>query len=374
MKVSIVLGTRPEAIKLIPVINALRQIDGLSVPIWSSGQHRDLVNRTMKIYGLHPDLDLDLGDSRDGQTLTDTVTRVMQRLQSIIEREKPNWVIVQGDTSTATAGALTCCYHGIKVAHLEAGLRSNNRLSPFPEEINRRLISQLADFHFAQDSAAKSNLLNEGIDPKNVLVVGNTGLDLLVQTLRTGPGHSGMNYKNLGREDSRLILVTVHRRETIGEPLISICDALRRLTGLTEHKVEVVFPVHPNPKIQEMVYSLLGNAENIHLLDPQDYPAFLVLLERASVILSDSGGIQEEAAFLEKPLLVLREHTERSLAKQSHGAKLVGSDSDLIVKEVAAFLRRPRDQETHIARKLSAYHMAAPLVARQFAMLADSIK
>ena len=361
IKVLTVLGTRPEAIKLAPVIKELERVadsESASVASVSTGgagvrcricavaQHRELLDPFLRLFEIEPDWDLDL--MQPDQTPSQVAAGVLERLPPILEQERPDWVLVQGDTTTAFAAALAAFYSGVRVAHVEAGLRSYAR-EPFPEELNRRLISHLAELHFAPTLQAKENLLREGIPPERVHVTGNTVIDALYLVLRSpsSPGlEMEMEMEELGLEPqpgAKLILVTLHRRESFGERLEEICLALRQLIERNSD-IELVWPVHLNPHVQEPVRRLLGGVERVHLIEPLNYPAFIKLMERAYLVLTDSGGIQEEAPALDKPVLVLRNRTERPEVLKTGAAKLVGTSPPAIIRETERLLR---DQEEY---------------------------
>lgn len=350
LKVLTILGTRPEAIKLAPVIKKLERHPQVHSKVCVTAQHRELLDPFLRLFEIEPDWDLNL--MQPDQTPSQVAARVLERLPLILEREQPDWVLLQGDTTTACAAALAAFYNGVKVAHVEAGLRSHAKEEPFPEELNRRVISQLAELHFAPTAQAKENLLREGIPPERVHVTGNTVIDALYLILKS-PSSSGSSLSPEGlellpRSGAKLILVTLHRRESFGEGLEGICLALRQLI---EHNsdIELVWPVHPNPHVQRPVHRLLGGLKRVHLIEPLGYPAFIRLMERAYLILTDSGGIQEEAPALGKPVLVLRNKTERPEVLKTGAAKLVGTSPPAIIRETERLLR---DQEEY--RKMAA--------------------
>ena len=326
----IVLGTRPEAIKLAPVILEARRAADRFVPlVVTTGQHRQMLDQVLELFDIRTDVDLSIM-SHD-QDLRHITTQALDGLYDAIRQHRPDCVVVQGDTTTAFAGALAAFYHRLPVAHVEAGLRSYDAYQPFPEEINRRLISHLADYHFAPTDSARSNLLAEGIDKDRIWVTGNTGIDALLGVLeraRTGPRP---------RRNGRTLLVTAHRRENHGDPMRRICGALLRLLGRFPD-LRVVFPVHLSPRVRETVLPLLSGHPRVELREPLDYREFVLAMDDADVILTDSGGVQEEAPSLRKPVLVLREKTERSEAIEAGTASLVGTDEEMIVSETALLL------------------------------------
>lgn len=330
-----IFGTRPEAIKLAPVIKELAEDKRrFSVKICVTAQHRDMLDMVLETFHLHPDFDL--GIMREGQTLFDINVRVLRGLEKLLQRERPDLVFVQGDTTTAFAAALASFYCQIPVAHIEAGLRTLDKYAPFPEEMNRRLISHLADYHFAPTQKAKENLLREGIAQSEIVVTGNTVIDALYLVLKLHPKLELAILKRVNPKN-RIILVTCHRRESFGKPFLRICSALVRLVERNKD-VEIIYPVHPNPNIRIPAHKILGKRERIHLIPPLEYLPFAHLLRSSYLILTDSGGIQEEAPALGKPVLVLREKTERPEAIFAGTARLVGTDEKRIVEETERLL------------------------------------
>ncbi|MGJ8587635.1 MAG: non-hydrolyzing UDP-N-acetylglucosamine 2-epimerase [Yoonia sp.] len=343
MKVFVAFGTRPEAIKCFPVIDALKAEPGVSVVACTSAQHRHILDQVLESVGLQPDIDLNL--MRDKPSLTDITVDVMNRMGEVLAAERPDRVIVQGDTTTAMATALAAFYQGIKVGHVEAGLRTNNILSPWPEEANRKIISTLADMHFAPTDLARDNLLRENVDPATVHVTGNTVIDALHAVRRRLKEKS---YRVKTQEprlleyldgEKRLILMTAHRRENWGEGIAAICDAALSLVARDD--TFIVFPVHPNPRVSDMVRDVLGNNPDIFLLEPLAYADFVLMLDRAAVVLTDSGGVQEEAPALGKPVLIMRDTTERPEGVSAGCAKLVGLDTTEIVAQTNKLLDDP---------------------------------
>lgn len=331
-------GTRPEAIKLAPVIHRLRASRGrYQTRICVTAQHREMLDQVLALFRIRTHHDLDI--MQRGQSLEDVTSRVLLGMKAVLEEEEPDMMLVQGDTTTVMASALSAFYAGIPVGHVEAGLRTWNRRSPFPEEINRVLASHLADLHFAPTQQSRKNLLREGIAPGSIFVTGNTVIDALFH-VRAGVTRArakfvrmfpGINFA------ARMILVTGHRRENFGEGFLNICRAIR--TVAERHpEVEVVYPVHLNPNVQKPVRSLLGRIPNIHLLDPQPYLPFVFLMNASTVILTDSGGVQEEAPSLGKPVLVMRDHTERPEAVKAGTVRLVGTSVRRIVNDVERLL------------------------------------
>ncbi|MEO0082905.1 MAG: UDP-N-acetylglucosamine 2-epimerase (non-hydrolyzing) [candidate division WOR-3 bacterium] len=328
MKVLFAFGTRPEAIKLAPVIKEFeKDKKHFQVEICITAQHRHMLDQVLKTFNIRPHYDLDI--MHEGQTLFDINIRVLRGLEKLLQKTKPDLIFVQGDTTTAFVSALAGFYCKIRIGHVEAGLRTYDKFAPFPEEMNRRLISPLADFHFAPTLKAKENLLREGINPKNVVVTGNTVIDALQLALKMNP-KIDLPILHKIKPENKIILVTAHRRENFGRPFVNICQALKSI--VTRNKdVEIIYPVHPNPNIKIPVHRILGNIDRIHLIAPVDYLPFAYLMKKAYLILTDSGGIQEEAPALGKPVLVLREKTERPEAVEAGTAKLVGTNINRIV-------------------------------------------
>jgi UDP-N-acetylglucosamine 2-epimerase (non-hydrolysing) len=340
MKVLVVLGTRPEAIKMAPLILKMRVVQGLNVRVCVTAQHRQMLDQVLNLFGIVPDWDLDL--MRPGQDLTDIMARALAGLRGIFAESRPDAVLVHGDTSTTLAASLAAYYQQIPVGHVEAGLRTNNLYSPWPEEANRKLTSVLTRWHFAPTPKARHNLLQEGVDPAAVFVTGNTVIDALLlvceklasdASLRRG---TERHFEYL-RPSSKVLLVTGHRRESFGAGFERICRALAWLAR-DFPQLEIVYPVHLNPNVQEPVKRLLGGIANVHLIDPLDYLPFVYLMQQSDVILTDSGGIQEEAPSLGKPVLVMRETTERPEAIMAGTVRLVGTDEQKIYGEVSALL------------------------------------
>ena len=340
MKFAVVLGTRPEAIKLAPVARELANRRGFTPIVISTGQHREMLEQALQLFDLRPDIDLDL--MRPGQSLQDLTCRALQRLQATFQESRPDWVIVQGDTSTALAAALAAFYEKIPVAHVEAGLRSGHRYAPFPEEMNRRMVDQLSDVLFAPTERSQALLLREGFAPNAVHVTGNTVVDALMvarkRVHRIPPVIDELRESVLAGK--KMLLVTAHRRESFGGAFAAMCQALRRIVDEAPDTC-IVYPVHLNPNVDGPVRALLGNHERIQLLKPVNYLEFVALMERSFLVLTDSGGVQEEAPTFGKPLLVLRNVTERPEGIEAGVARLVGTDEKQIVTEVLALLRDP---------------------------------
>ncbi len=333
-----IFGTRPEAIKMAPVIKELEKQPGdFETLVCVTGQHREMLDQVLEFFEITPNYDLNL--MQPGQTLFDITSNGLKGLQGIFSECKPDIVLVQGDTTTAFAGALASFYNNTKIVHIEAGLRSGDKFSPYPEEMNRTLIGHLSDYHLAPTEKARQNLLREGIT-KNIHVVGNTVIDALFLGLSIIEQQSDESYQKFFsflNSSKKIILVTGHRRENFGKPFEDVCHAIREIAE-SFPEVQVVYPVHLNPNVQQPVNTLLGNLANIHLIEPLDYPHLLWLLNRSYLVLTDSGGIQEEAPSLGKPVLVMREVTERTEGIEAGTAMLVGTDRKKIIQEVTALL------------------------------------
>jgi UDP-N-acetylglucosamine 2-epimerase (non-hydrolysing) len=339
IKVLSIFGTRPEAIKMAPVIRELEKYtDKIISRVFVTAQHRQMLDQVLEIFNIVPDGDLDV--MKKNQTPIQVAARVMNNLEKILQKENPDWVLVQGDTTTVAAAALTAFYSKIKVGHVEAGLRTFDKMQPFPEEINRRVAGVIADKHFAPTNTAKQNLLNEGISDNNILVSGNTVIDAL-NWVASQP----FNIDNVIKipKDKKLLLVTAHRRENFGKPLENICLALKDIANEFKDQVRIVYPVHMNPNVYKTVYSQLKDIPNIHLIKPLDYKSLVHLMKLSTIVLTDSGGIQEEAPGLGKPVLVLREVTERPEAVIAGTVKLVGTNRKRIVEETCLLFENHKE-------------------------------
>jgi UDP-N-acetylglucosamine 2-epimerase (non-hydrolysing) len=335
-RVMFCFGTRPEAIKLAPVIQELaRHPKEFEPVVLVTAQHRHMLDQVLRVFELRPDYDLNV--MRPGQSLADVTTGVLRGVERVLRRVRPQVVIVQGDTTSAFSAALAAFYQQVPVGHVEAGLRTNDKYSPYPEEMNRRLVSSLADLHFAPTRGAKENLLREGVPRSRVRVPGNTVVDALKATLKS---KSKWHLPVLDAivPQRRVILVTAHRRESFGRGVGGICRALRMIVERNPD-VEVIYPVHLNPNVRKPVRVLLGSTPRVHLIEPLEYVPFVRLMERSYLILTDSGGIQEEAPAMGKPVLVMRDVTERPEAVEAGTAKLVGTDPDVIVLATERLLR-----------------------------------
>jgi len=329
-KVMAVFGTRPEAIKMAPLLKELQKNKNYKLIITVTAQHREMLDQVMNLFQLKADYDLDIMEDR--QSLSGLSARIITKLDKIIKKENPDLLLVHGDTSSTFFGALTSFYHQIEIAHIEAGLRTHNKYSPFPEEMNRQLTGVLADLNFAPTKKAKENLLLENIPNDKIFVTGNTVIDALLSVVDQDYEFENKLLKNLDFETKKVILLTTHRRENLGEPMENIFKAVQQLTEKVDN-LEVVFPVHLNPVIRELSKKMLTNNKQIHLIEPLDYLPFANLMARADVVLTDSGGIQEEAPSLGKPVLVLRDTTERPEAIEAGTVLKVGTDTETIYEK-----------------------------------------
>lgn len=334
-KVMVVFGTRPEAIKMAPVVKALKN-SKVECLVAVTAQHREMLDQVLKLFQIEPDYDLNL--MQTGQTLTDISTRALNGLADVFREAKPNLVLVHGDTTTTFIAALAAFYEHIPVGHVEAGLRTGNKYSPFPEEMNRKLAGALADLHFAPTETAKKNLLREGVAEEKIFVTGNTVIDALLDTVRSEYTFSDPELHRILQEDARrMILVTTHRRENLGEPMRQIYRGLAEVLDKFPDTT-IVFPVHKNPNVRQVVNEILGQNPRVHLIEPMDYEPFVNLMAKASIILTDSGGIQEEAPSLGIPVLVVRDTTERPEAVEAGTVSLVGTSYERIVAELSHLL------------------------------------
>ena len=362
LRVLSIFGTRPEAIKLAPVIAELRKRPRVLSKVCVTGQHRDMLDQVLHPFALAPDYDLNLMERN--QTLPGLMASVLEQLEGIFQLEHPDWVLVQGDTTTAAAAALGAFYAGCKVAHVEAGLRTQDKWRPFPEEINRRVAGVVADLHFAPTERARENLLREGVTDDRVVVTGNTIVDALqwIQSQPWNPGSLGeAGWDLVSPPNQKLILVTAHRRENFGEPILRICEALKRLAERYGEAIRLIYPVHRNPNIWEPVHCLLNGIPNISIIPPLEYVSLVHLMKRSHFVMTDSGGIQEEAPALGVPVLVLREVTERPEGVESGNVRLVGTQPRRILSEAVRLLENPAEH-LRMARPAKLYgdgHAAA---------------
>ena len=351
IKVMSIFGTRPEAIKMAPVVRALmRHTDAIETRTLVTAQHREMLDQVLHLFRITPDYDLNIMAA--GQTLFDITSRAMLGINEVFQKERPDLVLVHGDTTTTFAGALAAYYHQIPVGHVEAGLRTHDIYSPFPEEMNRRLTGGIATLHFAPTATAHANLRAEGIPEGRIFITGNTVIDALHHTVRPDyvlPAELG----SVDFAEHRVLLVTTHRRENLGEPMRHVYRAIRDIIEELDD-VEVIFPVHRNPKVREIVQEELGSLERVHLIDPLDYEPFANLMARVDIVLTDSGGIQEEAPALGKPVLVLRDTTERPEAVTAGTVRLIGTDERRVYEETMRLLTEPTAY-THMAEAVNPY-------------------
>lgn len=350
-KILIVFGTRPEAIKMAPLVKACQKEHTFITKVAVTAQHREMLDQVLDFFELSPDFDLDL--MKPDQNLYTLTADIIIGLKPILEDFKPDYVFVHGDTTTTMAASLAAFYSGAIVCHVEAGLRTNDKHSPFPEEINRQIAGRISDIHFAPTSTSKENLLKENTEESSILVTGNTVIDALLDSAkRVEDIHNeeiDILKKNLDFS-KKLILVTGHRRENHGEGFINICGALKEIAEANSN-VQIIYPVHLNPNVKGPVYEILGNISNIKLIDPLAYPAFVWLMNQSTLIITDSGGVQEEAPSLGKPVLVMRDTTERPEAVSAGTVILVGTNKDLIIKECTSLLT-----DSTRYKKMSALH------------------
>ncbi|QOT22786.1 UDP-N-acetylglucosamine 2-epimerase (non-hydrolyzing) [Paenarthrobacter sp. YJN-D] len=330
-----IFGTRPEAIKMAPIVRALMESELFECVVTVTGQHREMLDQVNELFGITPDHDLNI--LQPGQSLTDIMTRTMRGLDSLFAAGKPDAVIVQGDTTTSTAGAIAAFYHGIPVVHVEAGLRSGNLLSPFPEEANRKITSQIASLHLAPTTTSRANLLAEGVAAADIVVTGNSVIDALLTTVDKQVPFSDPALESLAVSGRRILLVTTHRRENQGDAMRGVGRALARIAD-AEPELTIVLPAHKNPVVREAVLPALEGKPNVLVTEPLAYGEFTRMLSLAHVVLTDSGGVQEEAPSLGKPVLVMRDNTERPEAVEAGTVALIGTDEERIVAEVSRLL------------------------------------
>lgn len=338
-KVMLVFGTRPEAIKMCPLVNELKTRKGIETIVCVTGQHRQMLDQVLEVFQVEPDYDLSI--MKDRQTLFDVTTNILNRIKAVLEEVQPDVVLVHGDTSTTFVTALACFYLQIPVGHVEAGLRTYNIYSPYPEEFNRQAVSIISAYNFAPTELSKENLLREGKNPDTIYVTGNTAIDALKTTVREDYTHPDLEWA----KGSRLIMITAHRRENLGEPMKHMFRAIRRVCD--EHPdIKAIYPIHMNPVVREIADSILGDDERIRIIEPLDVLDFHNFLSRSYLILTDSGGIQEEAPSLGKPVLVMRDTTERPEGIKAGTLKLVGTDEEVIYQNFKQLLE---DEEAYRA-------------------------
>ena len=366
LRVLSIFGTRPEAVKMAPVVRLLAQTPGIEARVCVTAQHRQMLDQVLEAFDVHPDIDLNL--MRPNQSLAELTANILTNLDPVLAEERPDWILVQGDTTTVMAAALLGFYRHIHVGHVEAGLRTHDRWQPFPEEVNRRIAAVTADLHFAPTEHARRNLRAEQVPDEQIVVTGNPAIDALHYiTQQPCPQDVEALLAKMGVQPGgrRLVMVTAHRRENFGQPLEDICRALRQLAERYPDNLALLYPVHLNPNVQEPVYRLLKDVPNITLTDPLDYLPMAHLLQRATLVLTDSGGIQEEATGLGKPALVLREVTERPEGVEAGVLKIVGTDPARIVGEARRLLDDPAayNAMAHAANPFGDGHAAERIVA-----------
>ena len=335
IKVITIFGTRPEAIKMAPLVKELEKREEIESKVCVTAQHRQMLDQVLDLFNIKPDFDLNIMKTK--QSLTGITNRVLEGLEEVFECEKPDIILVHGDTTTTFAGALAAFYKQIKVGHVEAGLRTFDKYFPFPEEMNRKLTGAIADLHFSPTIGSKNNLLREGVDENNIFITGNTVIDAMKYTVEDEYIFDNEELNNIDYKNKKVILVTAHRRENWGEGIENICKALKAIVEKNED-VEIIYLVHLNPVVKDVVHSYLGEVKGIHLLSPLDTKETHNLMNKCYLVMTDSGGLQEEAPHLGKPVLVLRDVTERPEAVTAGTVKLVGTDKDVIIKEANEIL------------------------------------
>ncbi len=361
-----IFGTRPEAVKMAPVVQALAHTPGITALVCVTAQHRQMLDQVLGLFDIQPDIDLNL--MQPNQTLSSLTAEIFTHLDPVLTSVKPDWILVQGDTTTVMASSIAAYYHHIRVGHVEAGLRTGDKWQPFPEEINRRLATVVTDLHFAPTDWARQNLLRENISSSQIIVTGNPVIDALQAVVKLPPTPAVLElFKRIGIPYQpsdpphrpspgfpRLILVTAHRRENFGQPLAAICSALKELANIYQDNIRIVYPVHLNPNVQEPVYQILTNLPNVILLDPLDYLPMVQLMRHSSLVLTDSGGLQEEAPAFGVPVLVMRAVTERPEGVSAGTVRLVGTDQQVIVTQARRLLDDPQAY-TAMAQAINPY-------------------
>ncbi len=351
VKVMTVYGTRPEAIKMAPLALELKKYDEIESIVCVTAQHRQMLDQVLELFKITPDYDLDIMKTR--QTLIGITTRILEGLDEVIKKEQPDIVLVHGDTSTSFVAGLSAFYNQVKVGHVEAGLRTYDKYSPFPEEMNRQLTGRIADLHFSPTKQNRLNLLKENVDDSNIYITGNTVIDALKTTVQKDYKFKEQSLNTIDFENRRVIIVTAHRRENLGEPLKNICTALK--TIVEEYSdVEIVYPVHLNPAVREVAFEILGSSDRVHLIDPLDVEDLHNAMAKSYMIMTDSGGIQEEAPALAKPVLVLRRETERPEAVEAGTVKIAGVDKEVII-ELAKELLDSDEKYNEMAQAVNPY-------------------
>ena len=350
-KILLVFGTRPEAIKMAPLVKAFEKESSIETKVCVTAQHREMLDQVLNIFGIMPDFDLNI--MKSGQDLYDITSKVLLGLRDIFEEFKPDIVLVHGDTTTCSSASLAAFYSKIKVGHIEAGLRTHNIYSPFPEEANRLITGVLANYHFSPTTTSRDNLLKENKNPNDILVTGNTVIDALFLALDKIEQNDELKSKIVNsinsqykfQNNKKMILITGHRRENFGEGFINICEALKTI-ALNNPDIDIVYPVHLNPNVQKPVHEILSNTSNVYLINPLQYEEFIFLMNKSYFIITDSGGVQEEAPSLGKPVLVMRDTTERPEALEAGTVKLVGTSKETIIKEAQKLLDDENEYNT----------------------------
>lgn len=335
LKIMTIFGTRPEAIKMAPLVKKLEEYEEIESIVCLTAQHREMLDMVIDLFHITPNYDLNI--MQHGQTISDITVRILKGVEEVLMKEKPDMVLVHGDTSTTFVGALAAFYQKIQVGHVEAGLRSGNIYSPYPEEMNRKLTSNLVNIHFAPTEGNYNNLIREGVDKDSIFITGNTVIDALLSVVKEDYVFEDPLLNSIDYENKKVIVMTCHRRENWGKPMADIFSAVKELAEENKN-VEVLFPMHSNPNIRSLAKDIMGNCDNIHLMDSLDYEPFSNLLNRAYLILTDSGGIQEEAPSLGKPILVMRTETERPEASEAGTVKIIGVEKEDIKREVNLLL------------------------------------
>ncbi|AGB20143.1 non-hydrolyzing UDP-N-acetylglucosamine 2-epimerase [Thermoanaerobacterium thermosaccharolyticum] len=351
LKVMPIFGTRPEAIKMAPLVKELESASDIETVVCVTAQHRDMLDQVLRLFNINPKYDLDV--MKKNQSLSAITSSVLKGLDEVLEKEKPDLILVHGDTTTTFVSALSAFYKKIKVGHVEAGLRSHDKWFPYPEEINRKLTGVLADLHFAPTQTAKDNLLREGVCEKDIFVTGNTVIDAMKYTVKDNYVFRDDRLNNIDYENKRVIVVTAHRRENWGEPIENICNALRKI-AINIKDTYIIYPVHKNPIVRDAVFSILDDIENVLLLDPIDTDEMHNLLKRCYMVMTDSGGLQEEVPSLGKPVLVLRDVTERPEAVKAGTVKIIGTDFDRVYSE-AKLLLTDKNEYDRMANAVNPY-------------------
>ena len=342
MKIMCVFGTRPEGIKMAPIIKAMKKKPNIETIVCITAQHRQMLDQVLNLFEIVPDYDLNI--FKPGQSLTDITTKAIIGLEEIIKSEKPDVLLVQGDTTTVFAGALAAFYQKVKIGHVEAGLRSGNLYSPYPEEANRKLTGVLTDFHFAPTERNRQNLLMENYPDKNIYITGNTVIDALQYAIKDNYIFENSALNEIDYNNKRVVLLTSHRNENIGKPMENIFQAINDIAE-KYNDVEIIFPMHLNPKVREIAYNILGQNTRVHLIDPLDYEPFTNLMARSYIVVTDSGGLQEEAPTIGKPVLVVREETERPEGIEAGTAKLVGTEYQTVYENLDLLLKDKTEYE-----------------------------